>query len=49
MNEVEVPYRLTVLNTAKAGLDARMMVNRFKELIDQICAEGCPIEMNIME
>jgi RNAse (barnase) inhibitor barstar len=49
INEVEVPYRLTAQNAAKAGLDARMMLNRFKELIDQICAEGCPIEMSIKE
>jgi RNAse (barnase) inhibitor barstar len=49
INEVEVPYRLTVQNAAKAGLDARMMLNSFKEFIDQICADGCPIEMNIKE
>ncbi|MGD0911404.1 MAG: barstar family protein [Terracidiphilus sp.] len=49
INEVELPYRLVVHNATRAGAGARSMLALFKELVDDIHAEGCPVEMKIVD
>jgi RNAse (barnase) inhibitor barstar len=47
INEIEVPYRLVVVNTSKASADAVRMLNLFAEVVEQLRIEGCPVEMNV--
>jgi len=45
INEIEVPYRLIITNSASVGEGARKMVNDFVDLIHEIKARGCPVEI----
>ena len=49
INKIEVPYRLNVNNISKAGLDVRKMTEQFSQLIMRIGAQGCPVEMRVVE
>jgi RNAse (barnase) inhibitor barstar len=49
INEVEIPYRLEVVNGSKAGPDARRMLELVQELVNDIQADGCPVEMKIID
>ena len=45
VNAVEVPYRLVIQNYDKIGPSARQMVADFVDLIHELAAEGCPVEI----
>jgi RNAse (barnase) inhibitor barstar len=45
INSVEVPYRLVIQHSNRIGPDARKMANDFVELIREISARGCPVEI----
>jgi hypothetical protein len=45
INAVEVPYRLVIQNYDKIALSARQMADGFVDLIRELAAEGCPIEI----
>jgi RNAse (barnase) inhibitor barstar len=45
INEVEVPYRLVIQNYDLIGAIAKKMVGDFIDLIHEIAARGCPVEI----
>jgi RNAse (barnase) inhibitor barstar len=45
INDIEVPYRLLVKNYDLIGAGARQMANDFIDLIHEIAARGCPVEI----
>ncbi len=49
INKAEVPYRLVVRNASKAGAEARKMIDRFAELIQDIQTDGCPVSMTVLQ
>ena len=49
INEVEVPYRLIVKNYYLIGGEAKKMVDDFVDLIEEIAARGCPVEIRLKD
>ena len=47
INEVEVPYRLVIRNYDKIDGDAKKMTDAFVDLIHEIAARGCPVEIRV--
>lgn len=45
INEVEVPYRLVIRNYDLMGSEAKKMADDFIDLIHEIAARGCPVEI----
>lgn len=45
INQVEVPYRLVFKNYDKIGGEAKGMADDFIDLIHELAAEGCPVEV----
>jgi|ERR1700678_3407191 RNAse (barnase) inhibitor barstar len=45
INEVEVPYRLVILNFDLIGPDAKEMASDFVDLVREIAARGIPVEI----
>jgi RNAse (barnase) inhibitor barstar len=45
INTVEVPYRLVIQNYDKIAPSARQMANDFVDLIRELAAEGCPVDV----
>ena len=46
INDVEVPYRLVIKNYNSISVEARKMADDFIELIHEIRARGCPVEIH---
>ena len=47
LNEVEVPYTLVLKNYDLISGDAKKMTDDFIDLIHEIAARGCPVEVRI--
>jgi RNAse (barnase) inhibitor barstar len=47
INEVEVPYRLVLKNYNLISGEAKKRANDFVDLIREIAARGCPVEVRI--
>jgi RNAse (barnase) inhibitor barstar len=47
INRVEVPYRLVIKNYDRIGEGAKKMTNDFVDLIHEIAARGCPVEIRL--
>jgi RNAse (barnase) inhibitor barstar len=47
INEVEVPYRLVIKNYDRMGGEAKRMTDDFVDLIHEIAARGCPVEIRV--
>jgi RNAse (barnase) inhibitor barstar len=47
INQVEVPYRLVIQHYDKIGAEAKQMTNDFIDLIREIAARGCPVEIRV--
>ena len=47
INQVEVPYRLVIKNYDKIGAGAKQMADDFIDLIQDIAAGGCPVEIRV--
>jgi RNAse (barnase) inhibitor barstar len=47
INQVEVPYRLVIQNYEKIGTGAKKMTDDFIDLIREIAARGCPVEIRL--
>jgi RNAse (barnase) inhibitor barstar len=45
INKVEVPYRLVIQNYDSIGAGAKGMADDFIDLIQEIAATGCPVEI----
>jgi RNAse (barnase) inhibitor barstar len=45
INEVEVPYCVVIQNYDLIGVGAKKMANDFIDLIQEIGASGCPVEI----
>ena len=45
INAVEVPYRLVIKNSDRIGSGARKGADDFVDLINEIAARGCPVEI----
>ena len=47
INEVEVPYRLVIRNFGAIEVGAKKMADDFVDLINQLTAKGCPVEIRL--
>ncbi len=47
INAVEVPYRVVVRNAGAIGAEAKTILEGFAELIRELAAEGCPVEIRM--
>ena len=47
INTVEVPYRLVIKHYESVGSDAKQMASDFVDLIQEIKARGCPVDIVI--
>ena len=47
INEVEVPYRLVLKNYDLISGEAKKMTDDFVDLIHEIAARGCPVEVRL--
>lgn len=45
INNVEPPYRVIIQNYSQIGAEARQMANDFVDLLREIGARGCPVEV----
>jgi RNAse (barnase) inhibitor barstar len=45
INAVEIPYRLIIQHRSRVGEDASKMTDDFVDLIREIAARGCPVEI----
>jgi RNAse (barnase) inhibitor barstar len=45
INDVEVPYRVVIQNYNLIGAEAKKMMDDFIDLIHEISARGCPVEI----
>ena len=45
INAVEVPYCIVIQNYDKIGIGARKIVSDFIDLIAEIAARGCPVQI----
>jgi RNAse (barnase) inhibitor barstar len=47
INQVEVPYRLVIRSYESVGPDAKPMADSFINLVHELAAEGCPVEIRV--
>jgi RNAse (barnase) inhibitor barstar len=47
INEIEVPYRIHVVNAVNIGRETKQMLDDFRDLIQELAAEGCEVEIEI--
>jgi len=47
INQVEVPYRLVIKGYDRVGVDAKPMADSFINLVRELTAEGCPVEIRV--
>jgi hypothetical protein len=47
INKTEVPYRIVIRNANRIGTGAAELVGHFEDLIREIHAKGCPVEMRL--
>jgi RNAse (barnase) inhibitor barstar len=47
INQVEVPYRLVIKSYERVGHDARPTADSFINLVHELAAEGCPVEIRV--
>jgi len=47
INKVEVPYRVVLKNYDLIGGEAKKMTDDFVDLIHEIAARGCPVEVRL--
>jgi RNAse (barnase) inhibitor barstar len=47
INQVQVPYRLVIKNYDEVGDGAKQMADDFIDLIRDIAAAGCPVEIRV--
>jgi len=47
INEVEVPYRLVIKSYDRIGGEAKKMTDDFVDMIHEITARGCPVEIRL--
>jgi RNAse (barnase) inhibitor barstar len=47
INQVEVPYRLVIKSYDKVGAGAKPMADSFINLVHELAAEGCPVEISV--
>jgi len=47
INEVEIPYRLVLKNYDLISGEAKKMTDDFVDLIHEIAARGCPVDVRI--
>ena len=47
INQVEVPYRLVIKSYERVGPDAKPMADRLINLVHELAAEGCPVEIRV--
>lgn len=47
INQVEVPYRLVIKSYERVDPNAKPMADRFINLVQELAAEGCPVEIRI--
>jgi RNAse (barnase) inhibitor barstar len=45
INVVEVPYRLVIKHYGSVGAEAKKMAGDFVDLVQEIAARGCPVEI----
>ena len=45
INQMEVPYRLVIKNYDRISGEAKGMADEFVDLIHELAAEGCPVEV----
>jgi RNAse (barnase) inhibitor barstar len=48
INRLEVPYRLVIRNYDRITGDGKRMVDDFIDLIHELAAEGCPVQIRVM-
>jgi RNAse (barnase) inhibitor barstar len=48
INAVEVPYRLVIRNYDRIGSGAAKITSDFVDLIKEIAARGCPVEIRTL-
>jgi hypothetical protein len=44
---MEVPYRLVIKSYERVGPNAKPMADRFINLVHELAAEGCPVEIRV--
>jgi RNAse (barnase) inhibitor barstar len=49
INSIEVPYKLIIMHTDSISEGAQKMVSDFVDLIHEISARGCPVEIVLEE
>jgi RNAse (barnase) inhibitor barstar len=47
INEIEVPYRVVIKNSSLIGEEASRMMRDFIDLIRELAAEGCPVDVRV--
>ena len=47
INQLEVPYRIVIKNYDKISGEAKGMADDFVDLIYELAAEGCPVEVRV--
>jgi RNAse (barnase) inhibitor barstar len=47
INQAEVPYRLVIEGYDRVGGDAKPMADSFINLVRELSAEGCPVEIRV--
>lgn len=47
INQVEVPYRLVIKSYESVGPDAKPMADSLINLVHELAAEGCPVEIRV--
>ena len=47
INKSEVPYRIVVENFDSAGAAAKLIVERFTEVVPRLAKTGCPVEISV--
>lgn len=45
INSIEVPYKIVVMNSAKAASAAQTILSEFAQLVDEMQSNGCPISL----
>jgi RNAse (barnase) inhibitor barstar len=47
INAIEVPYRVVIQNYSRIGPDAGKMASDFVDLLREMAARGCPVEVRM--
>jgi RNAse (barnase) inhibitor barstar len=47
INDIEVPYRIVIQNYIPADDEVRGFIDDFVDLIHEIAARGCPVEIRV--